>query len=248
VSGRLRRADRKPVRPGRRSPVRKIREKLRIVERDVRHFVEREFLPLLALSHALEGHRFEVATIGLGTNRIAIDVVESSRPREPLRLAFEEQSGWLVAGVVATGWLDGLGAEACAAVRDALAGLYKRAGVDLVRQQIEAVLPPGRPPYDIGDEGLVLWPGGAYRAEVLYPLTRGPALPPVVTIPPVPGRLEPLDANRLLLSRYLLHWSRWVEIWERDRRGEGHPEAAVPGMVLLPEPAAAEHQTNRRPA
>lgn len=243
---RLRRADRKPAKPGRRSPVRKVRDKLRGVEKDVRHLIEREFLPLLGLSQTLRGRHFHVAAISLGTNRIALDVAEQGTTADPLRIAFEEQSGWLVAGVVGLGWVDSLDAPARAAVRDALAGLYKRCGVDLVRQQIEALLPESRVPYDVDDDGLVLWPGEGYRAEVLYPFARGPDLPPRVTVPPAPPGLPTLDAHCLLLSRCRLTWARWIEIWERDDQGQGHPEAAIPGVALLPDPDASRRPVQGR--
>ena len=50
---------------------------------------------------------------------------------------------------------------------NALGGLYQLAGVDLVREQLTAVLGE-KAHYDIADEGLVIWPGEGYRTEVVY--------------------------------------------------------------------------------
>ena len=59
-------------------------------------------------------------------------------------------------------------------------GLYKSAGVDLVRQQIEAQFPPPLPWYDVSAAGLVLWPDGDEDVEVLYDLARRPVDRPAV--------------------------------------------------------------------
>jgi hypothetical protein len=231
---RLRRADRKPPRPGRRSPVRKYREAIHRVEIEVRHFVERELLPLLEASRSLQGLRCSVGAIAPGTNRITVALEERGHAGDPVRLEFEEQSGWLVAAIARPGWLDAVDEEARRAFRDALTGLYKRAGVDLVREQIRAVLGPEVPPYDIADRGLIIWTGGDYRTERVERLDRHRTFD-FEADGAAPQR--PADrpvAARLYFGGYVLSWRRWVEIWRRDRDGEGHPEPAIPGVEVVP--------------
>ena len=58
-------------------------------------------------------------------------------------------------------------------LRDALTGLYKLAGVDLVREQVEAWLGQSRFGYDITAEGLVVWPRQEYEEQVVYALGLG---------------------------------------------------------------------------
>ena len=54
---------------------------------------------------------------------------------ENLVLAMEERSGWLVAGIAESGWLDEVSPKQEGALVDALAGFYKMAGIDLIREQ-----------------------------------------------------------------------------------------------------------------
>ena len=102
-----------------------------------------------------------------------------------------------------------------------------------MREQVETWLGASRIGYDIANEGLIVWPGQDYGEQVLYGLQpwdggeyeedgRGPS-----------GGIAG-DASRLQLSRRPLPWRRWVEIWERDQAGGGHPEAAIAGLTVLP--------------
>ena len=92
-----------------------------------------------------------------------------SEEAEVTELTFEEQSGLVVAGIPSAGFLETLGRRSSVAVRlfeNALAGLYQRAEVDLVREQLEAELGEGTH-YDISDEGLLVWPGVDYETELV---------------------------------------------------------------------------------
>ena len=60
----------------------------------------------------------------------------------------------------------------------AIIGLYKSAGVDLVRQQIEGQFTPPVPWYDVSTAGLVIWPDGEEDVEVLYDLDDSPWIAP----------------------------------------------------------------------
>ena len=233
----LRRAERKSILGSRRlpSPTRKFRESLHHVEEEVRHFIVRDFLALLDLSQSLSGGMVRLDSIHLGTNRIRVSLCHHDAPERPLVLAFEDQSGWLVAGVANPGWSRQLTSDQRETLRDALAGLYKFSGVDLVREQIEAQLGPERPSYDISDSGLIVWPDSGFETEVViaFPSTtsahagRSPSSKMVHNEAPA--------FHRMLFSAIPLSWSRWVEVWERDRAQDGHPVASIPGVVILPE-------------
>ena len=76
--------------------------------------------------------------IKIGTNRIRLELCG---PQASVHVDFEEHAGWLVAGLprlVAWNdtWLAQLTPEQALAFRDALAGFYKLAGVEVVREQI----------------------------------------------------------------------------------------------------------------
>jgi hypothetical protein len=231
---RLRRAHRKPVLAGRRPPTRKYREGLDRVRHEVEHFVDRELIDLLARSRGFGDVPLEVAGVRLGTNRVEVHLENRALAGGPLVIRFEDQSGWLVAGIAQPGWVQGLDYPAREAFGDALAGLYKRAGVDLVREQLEATL--GGLPYDIADRGLLVWPEADYRLEVCYPLRPHRTLRAQGDADRIGAAPRALPPESVLFSHHDLTWDRWVEVWQRDQRGEGHQPAAVPGVLLPPRP------------
>ncbi len=166
----------------------KHREALHHVEEAVRRFVERE---LAAILHEA-GWDISVGTIHIASNRIRVELRVPDGP--PAWIAFEEQSGLILAGLAPPGFAASLDPERRRVLENALAGFYKLAAVDLVREQIEREIPPGSP-YDVADEGLVVWPGGDFSREIVEDL-RAPA------------------AERLLFARRPVTWSAWVQTWQ----------------------------------
>ncbi len=92
----------------------------------------------------------------LGTNRILIELYAPELRGPSLWLALEDQAGWLVAGIDRRGWLDQLSPTQRGTLSNALAGFYKFAGVDLVREQLDAHLAPEKHTYAIDERGLVV--------------------------------------------------------------------------------------------
>lgn len=231
---RLRRAASRPVLEGahRRSTARKYREKLHHVERDLARFSQREFVALLRHSRSLGTVPFGLERIALGLNRVGLTVARLDQTEGRLTIGFEEQSGWIVADLQDRGLLASLDREQRSALRDALGGLYKLAGVDLVREQIEPTLGPGPVAYDIAAEGLVTWSDAKDGTEIVHPLIKDRlwAEQWLGT-----GRSEDVRVALWLAPREPLAWDRWVEIWRRDRAGEGHAEEALPGVRILPD-------------
>jgi hypothetical protein len=232
---RWRKAEHKAMKAGKPSAGRKHREALHHVEKAIRHFVERDLLALLRESRTLAAARITAGRVEASSNRVLIELRRAECPEDGLWIAFEEQSGWLVAGIARPGWLPTLSDGQRLALADALAGLYKMAGVDLVREQICASFGPPAPSYDIAAAGLVVWPGTGFETETVYDLTDGPAILPRTTDGPPAAPLPILDADRLLYRRIPVSWRRWVEAWERDRNGDGHPLRLVAGIRLLPD-------------
>jgi hypothetical protein len=129
--GKLRRAERR----GKRKAVRQFRETLHGVEHSVRHFVEREFLELLRQSRGWAQARVMVAGVCLCTNRIRVELDRPVVGEGALCLDFDERSGRILARVARPGWLGDLAEPQRQALRTALAGLYKLAGVSLTAGQ-----------------------------------------------------------------------------------------------------------------
>jgi hypothetical protein len=225
----LRRAERH----GQQRTVRKLLAALHHVEESVAHFVERELLALLRQSHGWGGVAIDLEQVHLATSRLWVELSCPTLGRRPLVLAFDQQNGWLLAGVLKPGWLPQLNAEQRQTLAAALAGLYKLAGVHVTREQLDESLPLAKVAFDLTDEGLVVWTAGAEGHAAVYDLSAGPTLHPR----PLNGALTPglpvLDTTRLLFTNVPLTWKEWVRIWERD---QGHlaGERRQLAVALLP--------------
>jgi len=195
--------------------IRKRIEELHHVEEAMERFVERELKRLLQLSGRFpEAEQLHVEAIRLTPFRIAIDL-GCAPLGEPLQLTFEEQAHFLVAGLKKRGFFQSLDPDRKEAFETALSGVYRLAGVDFVREHIEALLPgsPGETRYDITERGLVVWPSG-FHAEIVYRLaSRDPVLVPIVT-----GEAQlvapAIAASDLFFKRRVLPWARWTSIWQ----------------------------------
>lgn len=102
------------------------------------------------------------------------------------------------------------------AFRDALAGFYKLAGVDVVREQIESQLPQAAG-YDLRENGLVVWPMSEQNGESVYALEVSP------------------QKDALLYSATPIRWDDWVQTWQRDHDGKGHEPLLPLWLRLLPD-------------
>jgi len=200
----------------RRGAAAKARHGLVEVEHAVHQFVDRELIGLLGVSGSWGGLAVRVGHIRLGSNMVRIDLEAPDRPElGPAVVAFEEQSGWLVASIGRLGWIESLDPAQRAFLGTALTGLYKRAGVDIVREQVREVVGEVQA-YDVADEGLIVWPGPGYAEREVRVISQE-------------------DSPELLFSSRPLGWAQWDGLLEGERKGERPPEAPL-GTVL---PAAA---------
>ena len=162
---------------------RRARARIEHVRHDVRRFAERSLLAVwrqLAPLRAHEGFAPRVLDVAVSSNRLRVAVglggtaagpTALPASGEPMVLALEEQSGWLVASIPRVGWAETLAAPERQAVAVGVASFFAWAGVDLTRAHIEAGLPLGAR-YDLDGRGLVVWPGPGYEREVCAPLRR----------------------------------------------------------------------------
>ena len=160
-------------------PARTYRQALKEVAGSVHVFVEREFVALLHQSKSWPGHSVRVGQIILSCARIRVELLHADYPQESTWLALEEQYAWLIGGVQEAGWLHHVGPEQRQALTAALAGLYKLAGVDFVREQLAAVLPPSVRGYQLTASQLIVWTERRNGHAVAYDLrSRGDLLRP----------------------------------------------------------------------
>jgi hypothetical protein len=232
----LRKANRKAARTGNWKASHKHQHAIQAVEEQVRRFTERELVAVLAAAGQWGAMRLAVGEIRVSGNRILIELTSSDPAHESLWLAFTDRSGWLLASVDRPGWLANLSHAQAQALANALAGFYKMAGVDLVREQIESRLP--NESYEIADEGLVVWHGANRQGAITLRPGDWPAAEtshngrPTSTFDPFPP-----PRSELLFSDAAFSWDRWVSIWEQQEFSSsacGEPRPLLPGVQLLP--------------
>ncbi len=212
-------------------------ERLHHESKAVQHFIERELIALLDESRAFRDYRLVVSEVELATNRIAATIEEPSKPNQPMKLEFAEQSGWLIAVIREPGWLNQVEANDAGVFKVALTGLFKLASVDLVREQIERHLvitksstgngqemSYGSHPYDIGPRGLIVWPNSEYEHEVIYPLDDQPVTHPRPRSYARAAGLNPLPMESLVFGLYELDWEEWRRFWDNEQHHSSSSE------------------------
>lgn len=238
--GRLRKASRKAWRTGKQTGVLAQKHTLRRLEEAVRHFLERELLRLLDEAAQCEPDanprdgrslRFAIGQVGLATNRIEAELVPSATVRENPVLVFEERAGWLVAGLRHGDSLADLAADERRVFERALFGLYKLAGVDLVREQLSERLSPYVALFDVTSDGVTVWPAQRHDCHTQYRL-RGHHERVLPEETDDTGALLPtFERSDLVFGQQDIRWQDWVAAW--STRESQHP-TVTPRSQLLP--------------
>jgi hypothetical protein len=213
-------------------------EGLHHVENAIAKFVDRQLVSMLVEVGAFRARDVSLVRIDVGSNRVQIAIACPSLSPDHAVLRFELQSGWIVAGIAAPGWTAHLDDAQQRIFEFALAGFYKLSGAALLREQLSRALTDGAaapPPYDIADEGLVVWPDG-FAAQLVYDL-HASTLVPRVRGAAYSGPLIDLGGRHALFGREPLYWTVWSTVWQQIQRGE-HPMRVVVGPSLLPISAA----------
>jgi len=139
----------------------------------------------------------------------------------------------------------------------ALVGLYRLAGVQLVREQIQAVLPQAGD-WDVAVDGLVIEAGNGPPAVVVYNLRQEGPFVPLAACPTWSrhsvtrelglGETEPREAARgqpwqafptlepseLLFSHVAVPWDRWVAFWQQEHDAPEPPPEPIAPIHMLP--------------
>ena len=174
----LRHAERQAYETGNWSGVRTCQAELSKVAESVRLFLVRDFVALLdqdpawrnqsSLDHLVRvglspyapgQGGMNVGKVNLATNQIFVELIHPRFEEEPVQLEFASRCGWLIAGFGNVGWLRQLSDKQVRPLHNALIMLYKLAGVDLVREQLRAVLPPEAAHADLSPLGIYVPPG-----------------------------------------------------------------------------------------
>jgi hypothetical protein len=228
---------------------------LREVEEAVRRFAERELAAVVNGVRRFRSGPVRVEGVELGSNRITL-VIGCAAQEEAVarlgacRIAFEEQSGILLASVPEPGFLDALDDEERVIAENAIAGFYHLAGVDVVREQLDAALRgdgESAPPYDIGSGRLVVWPVSAardpgepargdheYGTEVFYDFRGESTLSPVIRGEPPAEAPRPLESRAIFYRSQPFAWTAWVAAWDAASAEQGVIPRVLGGASLLP--------------
>ncbi|MDB4958624.1 MAG: hypothetical protein JWO36_6193 [Myxococcales bacterium] len=197
--------------------VAKHKEGLHHVEEAIWKFVDRELVSLLNEAAPFRITDIAVRHVEIASNRVRIELVCPSLSPAHTTIAFEQQSGWLLAGVPERGFMDRLDERQSTIFEIALAGFYKLSGVDIVREQLESALATAdvkAPAYDVSHEGIVVWPTESYLVEIVYDL-RSSYLIPMVRGGRFSGIAPTLAGRRAIYRSEPLRWTAWTTIWNQ---------------------------------
>ena len=216
----LRRLERKEPSFHRFSRRRALRESLEHTERDIRRFVERDLVRLLEYCSVWKDSPITCRRVYAASNSFLVQLCCETHGGEPLELLFQEQSGWLVATIAKHGWLDSVNPAMFNSFETAVGGFYRKACVDLVREQMERSLIGGHP-YDVCSTGLLIWPDRQFDKEVSLDLHRRHQIRPVPAHRAGGYGLLPVSRESFVFSASRTLWINWqiyADLWPRRTR------------------------------
>ncbi|MCA9066936.1 MAG: hypothetical protein KDA96_27905, partial [Planctomycetaceae bacterium] len=214
-------------------------EQLEHVERDVQRFVERELLALLQHHPMWQEAQLVCSKIEAASNSLQIEIRAERLGRQPVVLLMQEQSGWIVSTVYDDGWLRYASADQLRSFEKALEGFYRKAGVELVREQMEMRL-LNHHPYDINEHGLTIWPDGRFDREVSVDLHRRGTVRPVPISEAAVHNLHSLAREQVVFGDSKTLWTQWEEAWRV-------PPDAPPGELAAAFTERSRHALIRHP-
>jgi hypothetical protein len=204
---------------------RKKQEELHHVAETLGRFVERDLLAILEHCPRWgDSLRLRRGEVRLGTNRIRFELRCRDAADPPMTFDIDLEGRYLLSRVSQAGWLGRLSESQRAALADALAGFYRLAGVDLIREELEPLLPTGTS-YAVTATGLCLWPASGVGSEISIPLDSQPE--PGASSDWPPGRAE-----QLLLSARPIRWIDWVAVFEQEDPKKPAPALAEDTVLL----------------
>lgn len=188
---------------------------LQSVEVAVRRFVDRTLCQFLDSTGFAAGVPF-AGDVRLAINRIEFEL-RRPHARESAWLRFDDLSGWLTAEVRHAGWINELSPHDREHFNAVLAGFYKLAGVDLVREQLAATFGPDSRRTGLVRDALVVWDDAAPDSSAVYRLrTSSPRLSPLHAHPPLAHRWPTIERQAVVFSDRPIEWDNWVNAWSED--------------------------------
>jgi len=191
------------------------REKLEHVESAVRKFVDRELIHLLELCPVWTQSGLKCGVIRAASNSVSIDLECAQLGDTPVRILFQEQSTWVASSVPETGWLRYASADQVRSFQNALEGFYRKAGIDVIREQLQARF-IHQHPYDINAEGLAIWPNGDFRQEIAVDLNRKGPVRAIPAGEAAAAGINSMEREAVVFSESQTDWDHWRFLWTID--------------------------------
>ncbi|HQZ65985.1 MAG TPA: hypothetical protein PLY87_12940 [Planctomycetaceae bacterium] len=187
-------------------------DQLEHVEKAIRSFVEREFISLLKSCLVWKDTGLRCGHIHAASNSFYVEIECSRLGSQSCRLLFQEQSGWVVASVPNPGWLRFASGDQLRSFQNALLGFYRKSGIDLIREQLEANLIHNHP-YDIDADGFAIWPDGHFDKELTVDLSRNGVVRPMPSSEAAAVGILPADRKAVVFAESTTEWTHWQTLW-----------------------------------
>jgi hypothetical protein len=212
----LRKLEHQSASLGRFTSRRAIRDQLHHVEAAIQAFVERELISLLEKCSVWKAFPVKCSRLEAFSNSFLVELECPKLGEAVLQIWVQEQSGWIVASIVHSGWLTSASEEQWKSFCNAVEGFYRKSGIELVREQIESAITK-QYPYDIDSAGLLIWPSNAFDIEIIADLKVDGDLHPTPEVQAAEAGLHPTPRERVIFSSTHSKWSDWEALWfEQD--------------------------------
>jgi len=208
----LRKLEHRDASLGRFTIRRSTREQLHHAEESIHAFVDRELISLLQKCAPWSGLSIGCVKVESASNSFLIELACSKLSGAPLQLRLQEQSGWILARVSQSGWLNSVSTAQKNSFLLALEGFYRKCGVELVREQLEANFTK-RHPYDIDAVGLLVWPLGRFDVEITANLKAEGMIKPIPAEQAADAGLVPIEREKIQFASSHTDWKEWERIW-----------------------------------
>jgi hypothetical protein len=198
------------------SVIHKQLEAIAHVREAVEHFLQRAWINLVNQHPAFAESPIRLEEVSVGATQIVVALSCPVREDEPLRIAYEQRAGWIVARIGEWGWAAALEADRASLLRAALDGLYTLSAVDIVHDHVETSLGAGRLRLAFTAKEMIVRPADRPTVEAVYDLGAKRMSPKFMSAD-TDDRLRTVRSEELLFWQTPLPWDRWVNLWETAR-------------------------------
>jgi hypothetical protein len=231
---RLRRAEKRATTTGNWGSVPRHLHVLDEIAISFRRYVDREFVWLLGESDAWPSPKLEVTRIRASTNQLVAELAAGDSSGWQASVVFDLRSSRLLAAFDTPNGQPALSSQQQDALELALIGLYKTAGIEIVRESIRPWLSPGVVACDPQERQIVLWIGTACQEEVKCELGEDGSVVPPPTGADVLRSGAKLDL--LTFARSEVPYRLWTDAWNGSPEAIGEWKGVFgPSLHVLPD-------------